>query len=242
MNKPKTNNELFIKKYNELDNLIDNIYHLDDNDSAIIFLINKFKKSNNELEITYSNKLNTLRKVRNLFIHESGIINDLFDISNEIINLLDEIIEYLKNPVKSKDIMIKTKDLTYAKLDSCMDYLISNIVNNGYSNIPILDDEFKVIGVFNSDVLLNLYINNIEINKNTKVADILKFLDLKNQLSLRYIFVSLDDDIDELNDYFKFSKQKYKKRLPIIFVTKDGDKNNKLEGIITPIDLINTKK
>ena len=41
MNKPKTNNELFIKKYNELDNLIDNIYHLDDNDSAIIFLINK---------------------------------------------------------------------------------------------------------------------------------------------------------------------------------------------------------
>ena len=119
--------------------------------------------------------------------------------------------------------MIKTKDLTYAKLDSSMDYLISNIVNNGYSNIPILDDEFKVIGVFNSDVLLNLYINNIEISKNTKVADILKFLDLKNQLSLRYIFVSLDDDIDELNDYFNDKEYAYsviKKSYSIL--SKDG--------------------
>jgi len=232
------NNDEFIRKYNELDCLIGEKFNRESDDSSIYFLINKYSRSRIEKERVYSTKLDSIRKIRNLMVHESGIIDELFTVSDDVINFLDELIDYLRNPVRAKDVMTPLSKLIYGKKEDYLYYLIEKIVKDGISNIPILDEEKKVIGVFNSDVLLNLSLDKVKINNETKILDIMNYVKLSNQLNLRFIFVTGEYEIDVLNDYFAFSKEQYKKRLPIIFVSVSGKETSQLLGIVSPIDLI----
>lgn len=232
------NNGEFIRKYNELDCLIGEKFNRESDDSSIYFLINKYRRSRIEKERVYSTKLDSIRKIRNLMVHESGIIDELFTVSDDVINFLDELIDYLRNPVRAKDVMTPLSKLIYGKKEDFLYYLIEKIVKDGISNIPILDEEKKVIGVFNSDVLLNLSLDKVKVNNETKILDIMSYVKLNNQLNLRFIFVTGEYEIDVLNDYFAFSKEQYKKRLPIIFVSVSGKETSQLLGIVSPIDLI----
>ena len=232
------NNDEFIRKYNELDCLIGEKFNRESDDSSIYFLINKYRRSRIEKERVYSTKLDSIRKIRNLMVHESGIIDELFIVSDDVINFLDELIDYLRNPVRAKDVMTPLSKLIYGKKEDYLYYLIEKIVKDGISNIPILDEEKKVIGVFNSDVLLNLSLDKVKVNNETKILDIMNYVKLNNQLNLRFIFVTGEYEIDVLNDYFAFSKEQYKKRLPIIFVSVSGKETSQLLGIVSPIDLI----
>ena len=232
------NNDEFIRKYNELDCLIGEKFNRESDDSSIYFLINKYRRSRIEKERVYSTKLDSIRKIRNLMVHESGIIDELFTVSDDVINFLDELIDYLRNPVRAKDVMTPLSKLIYGKKEDFLYYLIEKIVKDGISNIPILDGEKKVIGVFNSDVLLNLSLDKVKVNNETKILDIMSYVKLNNQLNLRFIFVTGEYEIDVLNDYFAFSKEQYKKRLPIIFVSVSGKETSQLLGIVSPIDLI----
>ena len=232
------NNDEFIRKYNELDCLIGEKFNRESDDSSIYFLINKYRRSRIEQERVYSTKLDSIRKIRNLMVHESGIIDELFTVSDDVINFLDELIDYLRNPIRAKDVMTPLSKLIYGKKEDFLYYLIEKIVKDGISNIPILDAEKKVIGVFNSDVLLNLSLDKVKVNNETKILDIMNYVKLNNQLNLRFIFVTGEYEIDVLNDYFAFSKEQYKKRLPIIFVSVSGKETSQLLGIVSPIDLI----
>lgn len=232
------NNGEFIRKYNELDCLIGEKFNRESDDSSIYFLINKYRRSRIEKERVYSTKLDSIRKIRNLMVHESGIIDELFTVSDDVITFLDELIDYLRNPARAKDVMTPLSKLIYGKKDDFLYYLIEKIVKDGISNIPILDEEKKVIGVFNSDVLLNLSLDKVNVNNETKILDIMSYVKLNNQLNLRFIFVTGEYEIDVLNDYFAFSKEQYKKRLPIIFVSVSGKETSQLLGIVSPIDLI----
>ena len=232
------NNDEFIRKYNELDCLIGEKFNRESDDSSIYFLINKYRRSRIEKERVYSTKLDSIRKIRNLMVHESGIIDELFTVSDDVINFLDELIDYLRNPVRAKDVMTPLSKLIYGNKEDFLYYLIEKIVKDGISNIPILDEEKKVIGVFNSDVLLNLSLDKVKVNNETKILDIMNYVKLNNQLNLRFIFVTGEYEIDVLNDYFAFSKEQYKKRLPIIFVSVSGKETSQLLGIVSPIDLI----
>lgn len=232
------NNGEFIRKYNELDCLIGEKFNRESDDSSIYFLINKYRRSRIEKERVYSTKLDSIRKIRNLMVHESGIIDELFTVSDDVITFLDELIDYLRNPVRAKDVMTPLSRLIYGKKEDFLYYLIEKIVKDGISNIPILDEEKKVIGVFNSDVLLNLSLDKVKVDNETKILDIMSYVKLNNQLNLRFIFVTGEYEIDVLNDYFAFSKEQYKKRLPIIFVSVSGKETSQLLGIVSPIDLI----
>ena len=236
------NNADFLRKYNELDALIGDKFNREDDDSSIYFLINKYRKSRIEIERIYSNKLDSVRRIRNLMVHESGIIDNLFDVSDDVIAFLDELISYLRNPVRARDVMTPTEKLILGKEEDSISLLIKKMIEEGISNVPVVNDENIVIGIFNSDVLLDLYLNNVHLDKNSKIKDIKDYIALESQLNLRFIFVTKEYEIDVLNDYFSMSKEVYKKRLPAIFVSKNGKQNSPLLGVISPIDLIRKTK
>ncbi len=232
------NNEEFIKLYNELDAFIETKYDRYSDESNIYFLINKFRKSDLEIERDYSKKLDSIRKIRNLVVHESGIINTLFYVSNDVLETLKEIIKYVENPILAKDVMINFNKLYYARLETKIYELINIIYNQGVSNIPILNEFNIVIGVFNSDILLAIAYKNISLNKETKISDIKPFVLFNDLQNNRFEFVSLNDEIETLNELFLKSKEKFNKRLPMIFVTKNGKQLEPLQGVITPTDLL----
>lgn len=234
----KKNNLEFIRTYNELDALIGEKFNRENDDSSIYFLINKYRRSKVEKERIYSNKLDSARKIRNLMVHESGIIDELFDVSDEVVLFLKELIIYLRNPLRAKDVMTPLKSITYGKEEDLVADLIKKGVDEGISNLPILNDKNEVIGILNSDVLLLLFLNNVHLDRKTKVKEIKEYISLQSQINLRFMFVTTDYEIDVLNDYFAYSKEQYKKRLPIIFVSVNGKADSSLLGIISPIDLI----
>lgn len=236
------NNADFLRKYNELDALIGDKFNREDDDSSIYFLINKYRKSRIEIERIYSNKLDSVRRIRNLMVHESGIIDNLFDVSDDVIAFLDELVSYLRNPVRARDVMTPTEKLILGKEEDSISLLIKKMIEEGISNVPVVNDENIVIGIFNSDVLLYLYLNNVHLDKNSKIKDIKDYIALESQLNLRFIFVTKEYEIDVLNDYFSMSKEVYKKRLPAIFVSENGKQNSPLLGVISPIDLIRKTK
>ena len=236
------NNADFLRKYNELDALIGDKFNREDDDSSIYFLINKYRKSRIEIERIYSNKLDSVRRIRNLMVHESGIIDNLFDVSDDVIAFLDELISYLRNPVRARDVMTPTEKLILGKEEDSISLLIKKMIEEGISNVPVVNDENIVIGIFNSDVLLDLYLNNVHLDKNSKIKDIKDYIALESQFNLRFIFVTKEYEIDVLNDYFSMSKEVYKKRLPAIFVSENGKQNSPLLGVISPIDLIRKTK
>lgn len=236
------NNADFLRKYNELDALIGDKFNREDDDSSIYFLINKYRKSRIEIERIYSNKLDSVRRIRNLMVHESGIIDTLFDVSDDVIAFLDELISYLRNPVRARDVMTPTEKLILGKEEDSISLLIKKMIEDGISNIPVVNDQNIVIGIFNSDVLLDLHLNNVHLDKNSKIKDIKNYIALESQLNLRFIFVTKEYEIDILNDYFSMSKEVYKKRLPAIFVSENGKQNSPLLGVISPIDLIRKTK
>ncbi len=236
------NNEEFIRLYNELDSFIEEKYDRYEEDSSIYFLINKYRKSNIPIEKDYSKKLDSIRKIRNLYVHESGIIDDLFNVSDEVISTLVNIIDYVKNPLRAKDIMTPFESLKCAYDDTNVFSLISIIYKEGISNIPYINEKHIVKGVFNSDVLLNLRFHNIEIASETTIQNISEYLTFAANFNSRFIFVNERYEIDVLNEYFNNSKELYKKRLPIIFVTSNGKSDGILKGIISPIDLIKDRK
>lgn len=234
----KKNNLEFIRTYNELDALIGEKFNRENDDSSIYFLINKYRRSKVEKERIYSNKLDSARKIRNLMVHESGIIDELFDVSDEVVLFLKELITYLRNPLRAKDVMTPLRSITYGKEEDLVADLIKKGVDEGISNLPILNDKNEVIGILNSDVLLLLFLNNVHLDRKTKVKEIKEYISLQSQINLRFMFVTTDYEIDVLNDYFAYSKEQYKKRLPIIFVSVNGKADSALLGIISPIDLI----
>lgn len=236
------NNADFLRKYNELNALIGDKFNREDDDSSIYFLINKYRKSRIEIERIYSNKLDSVRRIRNLMVHESGIIDNLFDVSDDVIAFLDELISYLRNPVRARDVMTPTEKLILGKEEDSISLLTKKMIGEGISNVPVVNDENIVIGIFNSDVLLDLYLNNVHLDKNSKIKDIKDYIALESQLNLRFIFVTKEYEIDVLNDYFSMSKEVYKKRLPVIFVSENGKQNSPLLGVISPIDLIRKTK
>lgn len=232
------NNEEFIKLYNELDAFVETKYDRYSDESNIYFLINKFRKSDLEIEGDYSKKLDSIRKIRNLVVHESGIIDTLFYVSNDVLETLKEIIKYVENPILAKDVMINFNKLYYARLETKIYELINIIYNQGVSNIPILNEFNIVIGVFNSDILLAIAYKNISLNKETTISDIKPFVLFNDMQNNRFEFVSLNEEIETLNELFLKSKEKFNKRLPMIFVTKNGKQLEPLQGVITPTDLL----
>ena len=232
------NNKEFINLYNELDAYIADKYDRFDEDSSIYFLINKFRKSNLDIERVYAKKLDSIRKIRNLFVHESGIIEDLFEVSNDVLETLKEIIDYIKHPLLAKDVMTPFEGVKVASLNSKVQNLIEIIYKEGFSNIPIVNDLNVVIGIFNSDVLVNLSFHKIQVDKNTTIKDIEKYIMFDAHFNNRFVFVNERSEIDALNEFFAKSKEQYKKRLPLIFVTHNGKSNGVLKGIVAPIDLL----
>lgn len=177
-----------------------------------------------------------------MYVHESGIIDDLFNVSDEVISTLVNIIDYVKNPLRAKDIMTPFESLKCAYDDTNVFSLISIIYKEGISNIPYINEKHIVKGVFNSDVLLNLRFHNIEIASETTIQNISEYLTFAANFNSRFIFVNERYEKDVLNEYFNNSKELYKKRLPIIFVTSSGKSDGILKGIISPIDLIKDRK
>ncbi len=228
------NNDLFLDLYNKLDSLLRTYYNDDNFDNSMINRrIIDLKKSNRNEKRLRGIKLNDIRNVRNLLTHSmKNNGNDLFLVNNDLIEFLEAEIKSILNDKKAFEIMTPFDFLYYCELSSDIKETLINMRKLGHSTIPVLKDR-KVIGIFNNDVIINALIDS-----NFKVSlSMLKLnISLDSISAFYYEFISKNESFANIEEMFEIKKEN--KKLALLFVTENGNKNEKLLGIITLYDVL----
>lgn len=227
------NNEIFIEKYKQLEEIIRKEYNLKDGTSPIAYIEKKKEYSD------ISNKLSYCREVRNFLQHEPKIETEFAIIaSDEMIKLIDKLILLFIKPLRCYDISIKLDHIYHRRIDDnvlesikCMDYL-------NYSHIPLLEN--KVLkGVFSKTSLFNYMLKEkkFSLDDDLKFCDISEYINIDGNGSENYLFARNDEKVENIKKTFEENYQKAQ-RVSIIFLTKNGRKDEDILGMITPYDVI----
>lgn len=237
-----TNHEKFLGLYNDLDNSLRKKYH---NTDRTVSMITKFVSDLNHTGssnyMVIAKKINMIRIIRNNLIHELDMNKDnLIEITDETITFLEGVIKLLEHPRRARDLS-KTIDSAYTiKSYANMKVvdLMKKMREKGFSQVPIIDDNLYLKGIFSPNVLFEYISQNPDTCVDQiNIRDVLPLTIPSKHFSETYLFVKEDMDEEALDDMF-MDQVNQNKKPAMIFVTKNGTQNEKLQGIIVLKDLI----
>lgn len=239
-----TNHEKFLGLYNDLDNILRKRYSNNDRTSSMfVKFVSDLNHTNIPAYTQAAKKLNMIRVIRNNLIHDLDMNKDNFiEITDETINFLEELIKILEHPKTAKDIAKPIESAYTIKSYAPMNVtdLIRKMREKGFSQVPLLDDNMILKGVFSPNVLFEYISNNpnAEVSK-LMLKDIKDYCAISRHFSETYLFISERLDEENIDDLFMTNINGNKKPA-MIFVTKNGQQNEKIEGIIVLKDLLNS--
>lgn len=232
------NNELFLDKYRELENLIKNRINYDYRGNSPVYgYIRDLYHSPHAKDHVRGEKLDSIRELRNQMSHKN--VDGIIEISNEAIEFLNNEIKWVQNPLTALDICTKIKDIHFATINSSLNNVMEIMTNHGYSHIPVLNNKNQLIGVFSENTIFSIYFdkNTILSKDNLILSDIIDYLKIDNHQTECFALVSVNTLASEIIERFQKRKEN-NKRLTVIFITKDGTFNSELIGMITPYDAL----
>lgn len=232
------NQELFLSLYNELDELLSCRFNNSDrNKSNINLYINELSSSSYFQNKERGKKLNDLRLLRNLLIHDLDMNTyDFVLINEDATSFLSNEINILKNPIKASDMMTKRGNLFYASLDNELTPLYKEMIQKGHTQVPILDLKNRLLGVLSPNSIF-LYMSEHSGKEPHKVRELINYIAINKHISEYYSFVNKNVSKENVNDLFDKYYQKGKK-LAMAFVTEDGKEEQSILGVITPYDVL----
>lgn len=228
--------EVYLEKFKQLEDVVRSTYNIKESDSITYYLTGQTKYKSFADEIRYC------QKVRNLLAHEVKV-NGSFavDASDEMIRFIENLTNSILNQPRCFDIQIKLKDVCRCSLSDSVKEAIAIMREKMFTHIPILDENEKVIGVFDENSVFT-YIANEEI---VSIDDSLTFKDIQDYISIEnremesFVFVKPTTYVEELEEMIEDAFDKGL-RVGLAFVTLNGTSSDKLQGIITPWDIINS--
>ncbi|MDY4849555.1 MAG: CBS domain-containing protein [Bacilli bacterium] len=238
----KNNNDIFLSLYNELDSILRNRYQNDDYfSSAIMRFIRELNKTGQRKYIDIAKRLDMIRVLRNDLIHEYDMnAMQLVNVSDETNNFLKQIIYNLNNPKRAIDICTKKESIKYISTKSLKAKVI-NVISlmreKGFSQLPIIDDNDVLVGVFSPNVLFDYFKNHQTDIANLLLEELIDYLPINKHFSETYIFVRKDMDVYDLYNLLQKSLLNNEK-LSMIFVSENGRIDEPILGLLVPKDII----
>lgn len=238
------NHEKFLGLYNDLDNILRKKYHNSDRTaSMLVKFVSDLNHTGSQAYIQVAKKLNMIRVIRNNLIHELDMNKDNFiEITDETIKFLEDLIRLLKHPKLAKDIAkpINTAYTIKSYAQMQISDLIRKMREKGFSQVPLLDDNLILKGVFSPNVLFEYVSHNPDANiSNVTLKNLLEYCTISKHFSETYLFIREDMDEETIDDIF-MNNVNGNRKPAMLFVTKNGQQNEKIEGIIVLKDLINS--
>ena len=237
------NHEKFLGLYNDLDNVLRKKYHNNDRTASMfVKFVNDLNHTGSQAYIQIAKKLNMIRVIRNNLIHELDMNKDNFiEVTDETIEFLEDVIRLLEHPKTAKEIAkpIDTAYTVKSYAQMKVTDLIKKMREKGFSQVPMMDDSNVLKGVFSPNVLFEYIAHNPDTDIPTlTLKDIKDFCAISRHFSETYLFIRenmIEEDIDDL-----FMNNLNGNRKPaMLFVTKNGQPNEPVEGIIVLKDLLN---
>lgn len=229
-----TNADIYIQKFKELESIVKETFGLNDWDSVTNFLSKRDEYRPYREEIKYC------QEVRNLLQHKQKI-DDEYPIqpTDEMIAFLEKTINSLKNRKKCQEIMVPISKLFCKKIEDRVFDTVIKMRETSLGNIPILNENGIVVGVFTSFSFFNLMADrkrDFFLNSVT-FSDITEYIAPDYHKTEEYRFVNGELYVDELRNIFE-KTYSGGKRLSMVFVTSNGKSDGKLLGAISPWDVL----
>lgn len=186
------------------------------------------------------NLLRYIRDVRNALQHpKHQSQGPAVLISESFLAEIEALLEHLKNPISSGSLGIVRKDIRTASLSDRLGDLAVEMKANGFSHVPILNEDDFVVGVFNEAAVFDfLWSEDAKIIARTmSVQEILPHCRLDADHTETFRFVGPRVPIEELVDLFR-AIQSPTTRVGAVFVTASGKATEKLQRMITPWDVL----
>ena len=190
----------------------------------------------------YRHELLIINSIRNNFAHEPFLINNqaTLEVADVTYEALKQVIEAIQNPPIVEDLYINIKKLLIASLDDSIKDIIGKMRKRAITHVPVLDSSGKLFGVFSENTIFSRLCDEeiVMIDENELIRECSKYLPIDQHESEYFGFVGLKKPIADVKAMFD-NPMRNDKRLVMLIVTKTGRENQKVEGIITPWDLIN---
>lgn len=208
-------------------------YQLEDSASCYMFVagLSKFAP--------YRDELHVIRTLRNMLAHNNMEIDgeEIIHFSPLLLSTLKKITNLISKPILVKDCMVK--NMFSASFDDKVSYLIKNMKEKGISHIPVFDENNTLLGVFSQSTLFSYSseegVHNL--SENDKVSLFAKYLPIDMHDNEAFGFIGCEEDVEKAKSLFKRTKAN-KKRIVMLFVSKDGLSSQRILGILTPWDVI----
>lgn len=189
--------EKFLNQYKELEQTVRKIY----GENYTVW-----DYENNQINIEDKPLLTQCRSLRNFIVHNPNKNYCLIPTEDATLFLKELTDKILSSVLSCKDKMLRLRKF-YTEKDKIYDVACACKSNNSYM-VPIIDDNKIVLGIFNTNVLLNAIINEISVKKTIK-------------------YVTLDKNFITVKPTLP-----YEECPNLAYVTEDGTKNTKLLGVI----------
>ena len=212
-------------------------YHCDEKSGSPVvrFLSEKESKP-------YREKLNMCREIRNFLSHHSELDREpLVEPSVGIVRFLQEVTDYLQRPPLALSYATQFADILKASPKNKVITVMKKMQKSGFSHVPVLDGSVMIgifsIGTFFSYALKN---NLTALNDNMLIEDFQELLPPDRHENERFLFLPPETTLFDVKNEFEKRSQR-SKRLAVIFITDNGSIGGRIEGMLTPWDVVNER-
>lgn len=180
------------------------------------------------------------RVVRNFLVHTPKI-KGMYPVlpSDEMIEVLQRCINRVNNPIKTIDYSIKLANMFTATLNSKIVYVTDYMNKYGFTHVPVIDEQNRLIGVFSDNALYTFICEKgtIHITEETTLNEIVEYLPIYAHNQEYFAFMKTDSFLYEVIDIFKINV-KSMKTLAGVFFNKTGKVNEPIEAMMTQYSLL----
>ena len=181
-----------------------------------------------------------IRDVRNALQHpKHSSEGHAIQVSQAFLDEVQILLKYLKRPPTASSVAVPRKKIKTADLADRLGDLAEEMLQAGYSHLPILDEREAVIGVFNEAAMFDYLWAEIEtiVGRQMQISEILSHCRLDVVRTESFKFVKPSTPIDDLVETFLYLESPTS-RLGAAFVTASGKKTEPLLGMLTPWDVL----
>lgn len=183
--------------------------------------------------------LSFCRILRNLLSHYdwSKAGNDMIVVTDQAVRQVNNLY-YALNPVTLMRLAIRAGQIFAPAPSDPVLAAIQVMQRNDYSYIPIVDNH-QMVGVFSTKTLLSLIAgrNTFQLSDTMTFQDIADHIRIADESNAHYGFIDPNATVEDVSGKFQRSKTR-KKRLDVLFITDNGRSDGRLQGMITPVDLV----
>ena len=181
-----------------------------------------------------------IRDVRNALQHpKHSSPGHAVQVSEAFLDEVQALLSHLKNPPTASSVGVLLKQIKTASLTDRLGDLADEMKQGGFSHVPILDERYAVIGVFNEAAVFDHLWAEAEtiVDRQMQISDILPHCRLDADHTETFRFVKPRTPLDDLVEMFR-ALESPTTRVGAAFVTASGKKTEPLQRLITSWDVL----